>query len=348
MGKLKLIFIAAILSISVMYAQTFKSFTKPTADRSTIIYTETCESIDDVESKFKEYSSAKIVLKNISKDENIDIKPKISKNKSSLQVRIKFTDDSLKDMTDDDFNLIVDDSVLASTETTSTNVDKNPLTIDLKPSLDLSSSQKVDLDWARKLSASGGGLWETNLLLSAKGAFSTKPDSAALNSVQLKVGYNFIYVNADVFKYFGLSANVGSEHPQDFSETNLVGSAVLSTVVPYTDLLAKLITNNRKAASFGLLIEPAVEFVKNTAKKDSSFIRGAIHGNWIIPLFNKQCVSIYGVAYFQNGYRPRSYIEMTFEQDLTSSIAVIGKWINGELPPLFERESDFRIGLRFK
>jgi len=67
-----------------------------------------------------------------------------------------------------------------------------------------------------------------------------------------------------------------------------------------------------------------------------------------IPLLKDQYLRLYGVAYFQNGYKPRSYIEMTFEQDLSSSVAVIGKWVNGELPPLFKRESDFRIGLRFK
>ncbi|MDP3150225.1 MAG: hypothetical protein Q8N83_13975, partial [Ignavibacteria bacterium] len=79
-----------------------------------------------------------------------------------------------------------------------------------------------------------------------------------------------------------------------------------------------------------------------------SYLRGSFHCEWNLPTKSNQYINIYSVVYFQKGYQPRSYIEMTFEQDLSESIAIVAKWVNGELPPLFQREADLRIGLRFK
>ena len=174
------------------------------------------------------------------------------------------------------------------------------------------------------------------------------PDSAALNSIQWNAGYQYVLAYIDGFKYLGIKGQLGAEHPQDFSQTNIVGSFSLSTVLPFTDQLARLIAGDDKDASIGILIQPALDLVWKTTVKDSSYLRGAVHGNWNIPIRQGQYMNIYGVAYFQDKFRPRSYIELNVTQTISPSTDVIVKWINGELPPLFQRNSDLRLGLSFK
>jgi hypothetical protein len=278
---------------------------------------------------------------------DLNIKDSITIDQGAKLVFVTFADNMLKNMSDNDFSLYVNDSLLASTGPTGTST-SHPFVVDLKPSFDPSRAQKIDAQWDRKFGVTGVGAFAGNAELYAKGSFSTKPDSEALNSIQLKIGYTFIWANADVFKYVGFSGNIASEHPQDFSQTNLVGDIVVSTILPWTDILARIITNNTQNSSVGLLLQPAIDYVKNTMTKDLSYVRGAIHGSWDVPIMKDQYVSIYGVAYFQHGIRPRSYIEMTLAQNLSPSLAVVAQWVNGELPPLFQRDVDLRIGLRFQ
>ena len=347
MKTCSLIFCWIILIAGSVYAQKITELAKNQITSGKIVYFENAKDSSELNKRYNYFVQAKIILKNETKDVELKIISNIAVNEDAKLVSIKFIDDTLKSMADDDFALYVNDIMAARTDTASS-TGTGVFKVDLKPSFDSKEAQKVDVNWGRKLSESDAKGFATNINMNAKGNFSTKPDSAALNSIQLKAGYALIWTNAGLFKYLGLNGQIGSEHPQDFSQTNLVGSVVFSTVMPWTDILARVIANNKTNSSVGLLLQPAFEFVKNTAVKDSSYLRGAIHGNWNIPLIKNQYISFYGVAYFQDGYQPRSYVEMTFEQDISPSLAVIAKWVNGELPPLFQREVDFRIGLRFK
>jgi hypothetical protein len=310
-----------------------------------IVYFENAKDSSALIARCNYLKQAKIVLKNETKDVELKIGSNIETNSTALLVYIKFIDETIKEMAYDDFALYVNNNVIARSDTASSGT--NIFKMDLKPSFDSKEAQKVDVDWGRKFSETYSKGFASNIDMKAKGAFSTKPDSAALNSIQLNIGYSLIW-DVELLKYFGLSGKLGSEHPQDFSRPNMVGSIVVSTIIPYTDRLARFIANNKTNSSIGLLIQPSVEFVKNTSIKDSSYIRGVLQSSWDIPLIKDQYINIYGAAYFRKGDRPRSYIEMTFEQDISESIAIVAKWVNGELPPLFQREADLRIGLRFK
>jgi hypothetical protein len=332
--------ICFIVFTTELFAQKIIYLSKNQIDVGKIVYQEDFDDSTTLNHAYNHYKKSKIILTDETKDIDLKIKGEITQSNSSGQVFIKFTNPILKDMADDDFSLSVNDTIIAKSDTTSF-AGKNEFKFDIKPAFDTDEPQKLDVNWDRTF-------YNGSLIFSAKGNFSTKTDSAALNSVQFKTGYSLIWNDCGVFKYFGLSGEIHSEHPQDFSQTNLVGSIVGSSIIPGLGSLARILFRSNNIITVDFLIQPAIEFVKNTSVKDSSFIRGAIHCGWDIPLLKNQYLCLYGVAYFQNGYRPRSYIEMTFEQDISQSIAVIGKWVNGELPPLFKRESDFRIGLRFK
>jgi len=347
MKTLYIIFYFIIIVTESFYCQKIVQLSKNQISSGKIVYSESAKDTNEIKYRSNFFKQSKIYLKNETKNNELNFKGDISISKDPLLVIVRFIDVTLKDMKNDDFGFYVNDSVIARTDTSS-NLAKNDFKVDLKPSLDATKAQKVDINWDRKLSESISNGLATSFELNAKCAFSTKPDSASLNSIQFKTGYNLIWTNVGLFKYMGLSGQIGSEHPQDFSETNLVGNIVLSSVIPWTDILARFITSNKINSSLGILVQPAINFVKNTSVKDSSYIRGAIHCNWDLPLIKNQYIHIYSVVYFQNGYRPRSYIEMTLSQDISSSLAIIGKWVNGELPPLFTREVDFRIGLQFK
>jgi hypothetical protein len=328
-----LVFICLIVISNSCPSQTiWKQFLTKKLSSGEIKYSERITEQNGLAKRQAELQKAKIVLKN--ETQNID---SVLNTKT---VNIEFSDETLKTMANDDFSLSVNDTIIAKSDTSSF-AGKNEFKFDIKPAFNSDEPQKLDINWDRTF-------YNGSLVFSAKGYFSTKTDSAALNSIQFKTGYSFIWNDCGVFKYFGLSGEIHSEHPQDFSQTNLVGSIVGSSIIPGLGNLARILFRPNNIIAVDFLIQPAVEFVKNTSVEDSSFIRGAIHCGWDIPLLKDQYLCLYGVAYFQNGYRPRSYIEMTFEQDISQSVAVIGKWVNGELPPLFERESDFRIGLRFK
>jgi len=220
--------------------------------------------------------------------------------------------------------------------------------IDMKPALDKDKPQRLDFSIDRNFELHYSKGTSGQLKFSAKGYFSSKPDSNSLNSIKLNFGYDYLFTNAGAFKFFGLSGKIGTEHPQDFKQTNLTGSVVLSGIVPYTGEFARMLTGNDEDASYGIILNPEVQFVKNTKYADSNSIRFALHGGWDIPILKGQYLKLYGVAYYQNGYKPRSFIEATIEQKLSANTFLIAKWVNGELPPLFKKESDFSVGLRIQ
>lgn len=313
----------------------------------TIVYFESGGESTKLKSRLESLARASIVLKNSTLNRSLAIPDSLAIIYNARMIAIYFRDPVLKNMENNNFALFIDDSLVASTSTTGESA-SHPLSVDFKPSFDLAQPQEMDVQWRRRFLESGVGAFAGNMEFEGRGALSTRPDSGTLNSIQLRAGYTLIWADAGVFKYVGLNGKIGSEHPQDFSETNLVGSLVLSTILPRTDVLARFIADNTTNSSPGLLVQPAIEIVKNTTVRDSSFVRGAIHGSWDIPLMKDQYASLYAVVYFQDGYRPRSYIEMTLVQSLSPSIAFIAKWVNGELPPLFSREADLRLGLRFQ
>ncbi|MFA6596931.1 MAG: hypothetical protein WCS69_04345 [Ignavibacteriaceae bacterium] len=338
--------LAVVVLACAIYPQNVSMLTTNKIESGEIVYFENAKDSSELTKRYNYFLKAKIVLKNETKGSEVTARESIGVKDGEL-VFIKFVDNAIKNMAGDDFALYLDNVLVKRTDSVSA-IGGGVFKLDLKPSLDAAEAQKLDLVWGRKFVESYTNGTAMNVDLNLKGAFSSKPDSAALNSVQIKGGYTFIFTDVGLFKYLGLNGNIGSEHPQNFSQTNMVGSVAFSTVLPWTDILARVIANNRTNASIGLLLQPAIEFVKNTTVKDSSYLRGAIHGGWDIPLLKNQYVSFYGVAYFQKGYQPRSYVEMTLEQDLSESLAVVAKWVNGALPPLFQHEADFRIGLRFK
>jgi hypothetical protein len=348
MIKRSIVVFCVILSTAtyLLHAQGLKELSKNGIVNGSIYLYESYKDTSEMRSKENYFNNSKIKLKNKTTNVFLDIKETVEID--SPNVFVKFHDPIIKSMQNCAFVVFVNDTIYASSDSTSDSFSSNPLAIDLKPSLDLSKAQELDINWDRNLTGSSLGDFAGNVKLHAEGKFSTKPDSAVLNSVIWSVGYRLIWGNAGVFKYFAVTGQVGGEHPQDFSQTNLVGSIVLSSILPWTDILARVVTDNQKDASIGLLIQPAVDFVKDTKVSDSSYVRGAIHSNWEIPLFNNQYADIYSVAYFQNGYRPRSYIEISLVQKLTSSFAIIAKWVNGELPPFFNRVADLRIGFQLQ
>jgi hypothetical protein len=219
---------------------------------------------------------------------------------------------------------------------------------DLKPSFIKENPQRLDYSISRKFGISNKKSILSQFNILAEGYLSSKPDTNSLNSLKFNLEYQFLLSKASEFKFIGLSIIAGSEHPQDFSQTNLKGSIVISTIIPFSDYFTRFITGNKRDACIGILTEPEIQFIKNTSYSDSNFVRLALHGNWNIPLLDGQYFRLYGVAFYQNGFKPRSYIEGTLEQKVTSSIYLIGKWVNGTLPPLFTKESEFSVGLRIK
>jgi hypothetical protein len=351
--KIILIFGGILFLALPINSQTSKMLAKNQIKDGKIVYSESYKDTTDINKRFKYLTGMKIVLKDITTNSIVNIKDTLIADKDAKIIFLIFQDDKLKDMAEDDFSLFINDSLIASTaspskDSTSSDSSASPFKIDIKPSLDLSQAQELDLSWNREITLASSSTSENKAKITAKGFFSTHPDSTALNSIQLNLQYTFLSGNVGLFKYTGLSAQFGSEHPQNFSQTNLVGSIVLSTILPWTDRLTRFITNNKNDAIIGLIFQPAIDIVRKTSVQDSNYVRGAIHGNWIIPLTKDENIVFYGVAYFQNGFHPRSYTELTIEHNILSSIAIIAKWVNGELPPLFQRESELRIGVRFQ
>ncbi|MDP3149300.1 MAG: hypothetical protein Q8N83_09260, partial [Ignavibacteria bacterium] len=221
------------------YSQKAKQLPKNQITSGKIVYFELAKDSSEQISRYNYFLNAKkIILKNITEDAELNIKGVITKDENTKLIFIKFIDETLKEMADDDFELLVDSIVIAKTS-----IDSSKFNIDLKPAFDATTPQKIDIDWLHKYV-------NNNIYLRAKGNFSTKPDSSALNNVQFNAGWStFIITQAGVFKYVALNGQISSEHPQNFSQTNMVGSAVLSTVLPWTDMLARVITNNRKKNS---------------------------------------------------------------------------------------------------
>jgi hypothetical protein len=304
-----------------------------------ILYYETFDKLSEMLNREPFFFQSTFQLKNMTTGTVVQARDSLVIDTPACSIRKYFIDNSLVEQQDCRFILAINDCIFISTDTTTT-AGVPSLKIDIKPSLDATKAQELDVNWDYKNNA--------GLRLNAKGYFSTIPDFAALNSIQWSIGYQYALALSKGFKYFGIKGQVGGEHPQDFSQSNIVGSFSLSTVLPWTDQLARFIAGDDKDASLGILIQPAVDLVWKTTVKDSSYLRGAVHGNWNIPIRQGQYISLYGVAYFQDKFRPRSYIELSVTQNISSSLDVIVKWINGELPPLFQRDADLRIGLSFK
>jgi hypothetical protein len=299
---------------------------------------ETYDSISEVIKRNEVLSKSTFKLKNMKTGMAIQKRDSLHVDEDGISIRAYFLSPDLSQMLDGEFMLAINDSVFISTDST-THSGWPLLKIDVKPSFEASKAQEMDVDWSYN-SFRG-------LQIHVKGYFSTMPDSAALNTIQWSAGYQYVLAYLSGFKYLGIKGQVGGEHPQDFSQTNMIGSFSISTILPWTDQLARFIAGDDKDASIGILVQPAVDLVWKTTVKDSSYLRGAVHGNWNIPVRQGQYVSIYGVAYFQDKFRPRSYIELNVTQSISPSLDVIVKWINGELPPLFQRDSELRLGLSY-
>jgi len=140
--------------------------------------------------------------------------------------------------------------------------------IDMKPALDKDKPQRLDFSIDRNFELHYNKGFSGQLKLSAKGYFSSKPDSNSLNSIKLNFGYDFLFTNVGKFKFFGLSGKIGTEHPQDFKQTNLTGSFVLSSIVPYSGEFARILTGNEDDPSYGIILAPEAQFVKNTKYTD--------------------------------------------------------------------------------
>jgi hypothetical protein len=320
-------------------AQVTRGLTKSGIKDGRIHYFETYDSFSAVLNRVKILSSATFKLKNMKTGMIVQKIDSSFADEKTNAMRIYFISPTLREQQDCEFILAINDSIFISTDS-SMSSGWSSLKFDIKPSLDASKAQELDVDWNYNTFH--------GFQLHAKGYFSTMPDSAALNSIQWNAGYQYVLALLDGFKYLGIKGQMGGEHPQDFSQTNIVGSFSLSTVLPFTDQLARFLAGDDRDASIGILIQPALDLVWKTTVKDSSYLRGAVHGNWNIPIRQGQYMSIYGVAYFQDKFRPRSYIELNVTQTISPSTDVIVKWINGELPPLFQRNSDLRLGLSFK
>ena len=334
--KLLLLFLLCSLSGQ---AQVLRVLSKAGIAKGRIMYFETYDDSLKLKDGQKFLSQATFQLKNMTTGMIVQARDSLVIDTDACSIRKYFIDNTLIEQQDCRFTLAINDVIFISTDSTMGS-GMPSLKIDVKPSLDASKAQELDVDWVYKNNA--------GFQLHAKGYFSTMPDSAALNSIQWNAGYQYVIAPLNGFKYFGIKGQIGGEHPQDFSQTNLVGSFSLSTILPWTDRIARFIAGDDKDASLGILIQPALDLVWKTNVKDSSYLRGAVHGNWNIPIKQGQYVSIYGVAYFQDKFRPRSYIELNVTQNISPSLDVIVKWINGELPPLFQRESELRLGLSFK
>jgi len=303
-----------------------------------IHYVESYGNLSEVQKRGEILSHAIFKLKNMTTGMMVQKRDSSFVDEETNAIRIYFISPTLREQQDCKFMLAINDSLFISTDSSMCSGWPS-LKFDIKPSLDASKAQELDVDWNYNTFQ--------GFQLHAKGYFSTMPDSAALNSIQWNAGYQYVIAVLDGFKYLGIKGQAGGEHPQDFSQTNLVGSFSLSTILPWTDRLARFFAGDDKDASLGILIQPAIDLVWKTTTKDSSYLRGAVHGNWNIPIKQGQYVSIYGVAYFQDKFRSRSYIELNVTQNISPSLDVIVKWINGELPPLFQRESELRLGLSF-
>jgi hypothetical protein len=218
--------------------------------------------------------------------------------------------------------------------------------VDLKPAFVNGIPQRLDFSIERNYEFQNNKSVSGQFKFSGKGYLSTKPDTNSLNSIKLNFGYEYLLTNVGKFKFLGLYGKIGTEHPQDFKQTNLTGNFVVSSIIPCTGEFARLITGNESDPSYGIIVNPEAQFVKNTAYADSNYFRFALHGAWDIPILKGQYLRLYGVAFYQKDFKPRSYIEATIEQQLSTNVFLIGKWVNGELPPLFHKESDFSVGIR--
>jgi hypothetical protein len=320
-------------------AQVMQVLSKAGITKGMVVYFETFDDSLQLKNRQDFFSTATFQLKNMTTGMVVQAKDSLDIDMDAYSIRMYLINPALTEQQDSKFMLAINNSTFISTDST-TSSGMPSLKIDAKPSFEASKAQELDVDWQYNT--------YKGIQLHAKGYFSTMPDSAALNSIQWSAGYQYVLAFLDGFKYLGVKGQIGGEHPQDFSQTNMVGSFSISTILPWTDQLARFIAGDDKDASLGILIQPAVDLVWRTAVKDSSYLRGAIHGNWNIPIKQGQYISLYGVMYFQEKFRPRSYIELNVTQSLSSSLDVIVKWVNGELPPLFQRVADLRIGLSYK
>jgi hypothetical protein len=319
-------------------AQTSRVLSKNGIAKGRILYSETYDDSLRLKDGQKFLTQATFQLKNMTTGMIVQARDSLVIDTDACSIRKYFVDNTLIEQQDCSFTLAINDVIFISTDSTTGGVMPS-LKIDIKPSFEPSKAQELDVDWVYKNNA--------GFQLSAKGYFSTMPDSEALNSIQWNAGYQYVIAPLNGFKYFGIKGQIGGEHPQDFSQTNIVGSFSISSILPWTGQLARLFAGIDRNASNGILIQPALDIVWKTTVKDSSYLRGAVHGNWNIPIKQGRYVNLYGAAYFQDKFRPRSYIELNVTQTISTSLDVIVKWMNGELPPLFQRESELRLGLSF-
>lgn len=346
----RLIFTAVVLILSTAAGSANASGTLSTAGikHGQIAYYEMLDDSAQVARRAAELESSNLKLHDVTTGVALNVGAKVNADFSSYIVSVTFTDSSLSSMQGDVFGLYVNGQLVSTSEVSAGSAPVPVLQVDAKPSLDVNQPQEVDVYWARSFTSTKLGSFYGNAQAEARANFTSKPDSGSPNRVQWDLAYRVIYADAGPFKYFGLSGRAGGEHPQDFSRTNIVGAAVLSTIVPWTDILAREVKGNWTDPSLGLLVEPAVEYVYNTNPGDTSYIRGAIYGGWEIPIASKEYAELYSTVYFQKGYRPRGYIDLTFAHKLSSTFALVIKWIDGEMPPLFLRVADLRVGLRMQ
>ena len=229
------------------------------------------------------------------------------------------------------------------------NITDRRFVLDVKPIQDEKggvSAFDVRWDWDRTVSQFVEFQANTVAYLSTKSA-----DSSNSVSIRLGVAYNL----SDKY-YVPLGANAKLESSEDFSRKDYSVDLGLSFSIEAMRLslsgLAREFTGNTVDAAPEPRIYLYGEYIfrQSLASGVADVNIKRLNGQafWSVPIQTKQYLNLSAKIWLEEKTRPRSFVEASYEYRVNDELSLLLKWINGELPPYFQKQANVSAGFSFK
>jgi len=217
--------------------------------------------------------------------------------------------------------------------------------VDAKPVDQNGVAAKLDYDWDRT--------WpDIELHGFSTGTVSSKSKDT-LNNLTFGVGWK--HDIARIY-YVPLELNAKLENNQDFTVKDASAEAKIS--FPTRELggwfrpgaWARFITGNNGSASPDPFLFISLQGGDRLSPADDTtkwFFRVSGGTQWRFPIIGKNYVTAQVQGWWVPTSKSRktfSYVSVMYSQKISDDFAWTVKWINGELPPLFEKSTSFNIG----
>ncbi len=148
---------------------------------------------------------------------------------------------------------------------------------------------------------------------------------------------------------------IGGEFSGNFTAADFKASAGVSILDQYLlpPILKFIGTTIFKAsmpvpppvlAVFG---EAGVPWSREHGVGDSLLLRIAGEIDMNIPMGNGNYLNLYARGWIIKNSDTKSFVEFAYKKEITRDISVVLKWLNGSLPPLFQKGSNIMAGVSF-